>query len=99
MTTYIAYAIACAFPLMLIAVFICDGSKTNNPTFYSGNYSQDLTNSITIKSGNPAKQKTGRKMTDQEIIDMFDSTNITLARLALISGRTVPQLKKLLMGA
>jgi hypothetical protein len=37
-------------------------------------------------------------MTDQEIIDMFDSTNITLARLAVISGRTVPQLKKLLMG-
>jgi hypothetical protein len=57
-----------------------------------------LTSSITIKSGNPAKQKTGRNMTDQEIIDMFDSTNITLARLALISGRTVPQLKKLLMG-
>jgi hypothetical protein len=57
MITYIAYAIACAFPVMLIVVFICDGSKTNNPTFYSGNYSQDLTNSITIKSGNPAKQK------------------------------------------
>jgi hypothetical protein len=25
MTTYIAYAIACAFPVMLIVVFICDG--------------------------------------------------------------------------
>jgi hypothetical protein len=38
-------------------------------------------------------------MTDAEIIEMFDSTNITLARLALISGRSVAQLKKLLMGA
>jgi predicted HTH domain antitoxin len=37
-------------------------------------------------------------MTDAEIIAMFDSTNITLARLALISGRSVAQLKKLLMG-
>jgi predicted HTH domain antitoxin len=38
-------------------------------------------------------------MTNQEIIEMFDSTNITLARLAIISGRTVPELKKILMGA
>ena len=37
-------------------------------------------------------------MTDCEIIELFDSTNITLARLALISGRSVSQLKKLLMG-
>lgn len=36
-------------------------------------------------------------MTDQEIIDMFDSTNITLANLAMRSGRTVAELKKLLM--
>jgi hypothetical protein len=46
----------------------------------------------------PDSKKGFDNMTDQEIIDMFDSTNITLARLALISGRTVPQLKKLLMG-
>jgi predicted HTH domain antitoxin len=38
-------------------------------------------------------------MTDQEIISLFDSTNITLAQLSALSGRSVPQLKKLLMGA
>jgi predicted HTH domain antitoxin len=37
-------------------------------------------------------------MSDQKIIYLFDSSNITLAQLAQISGRTVPQLKKLLMG-
>jgi len=37
-------------------------------------------------------------MTDQEIIDLFDSTNITLERLAIISGRSVSDLKTLLMG-
>jgi hypothetical protein len=37
-------------------------------------------------------------MTDQQIIDLFDSTNITLAELSRRSGRSVPQLKKLLMG-
>ncbi len=36
-------------------------------------------------------------MTDQEIIDLFDSTNITLSALAMRSGRTVSELKKLLM--
>ena len=36
-------------------------------------------------------------MTDQEIIDLFDATNITLAELAARSGRTVRALKKLLM--
>ena len=36
-------------------------------------------------------------MTDQEIIDLFDSTNITLAALAMRSGRSVAELKKLLM--
>ena len=36
-------------------------------------------------------------MTDQEIIDLFDSTNITLADLAMRSGRSVAELKKLLM--
>jgi predicted HTH domain antitoxin len=36
-------------------------------------------------------------MTDQEIIDLFDTTNITLQQLARMSGRTVPQLKKILM--
>jgi hypothetical protein len=42
------------------------------------------------------KQK-GDCMTDAEIIDLFDSTCITLARLALVSGRSVEQIKKLLM--
>lgn len=37
-------------------------------------------------------------MTDQEIVDLFDSSNITMARLALVSGRSVAELKKLLMG-
>lgn len=36
-------------------------------------------------------------MSNQEIIDLFDSTNITLAELAAISGRSIKQLKKLLM--
>lgn len=36
-------------------------------------------------------------MNNQEIIDLFDSTNITLAELAAISGRSIKQLKKLLM--
>ena len=38
-------------------------------------------------------------MTDAEIIELFDSTDITLADLARISGRTVKQLKTLLMKA
>jgi predicted HTH domain antitoxin len=38
-------------------------------------------------------------MSDQQIVDLFDSTNITLAELSRISGRSVPALKKLLMGA
>jgi len=37
-------------------------------------------------------------MTNADIVALFDSTNITLAALAALSGRTVPQLKKLLMG-
>jgi len=37
-------------------------------------------------------------MSDQKIIYLFDGSNITLAQLARVSGRTVPQLKKLLMG-
>jgi len=37
-------------------------------------------------------------MTDQQIIDLFDSTNITLLDLAARSGRSVKALKKLLMG-
>lgn len=37
-------------------------------------------------------------MTDAEIVALFDSTNITLAVLSAMTGRTVPQLKKLLMG-
>jgi len=38
-------------------------------------------------------------MTDQQIISLFDSSNITLRELAAISGRSVAQLKTLLMGA
>lgn len=36
-------------------------------------------------------------MTDIEIIDLFDQTNITLRRLSEISGRSVEDLKLLLM--
>lgn len=39
-----------------------------------------------------------KKMTDQQIIDLFDRTNITLAELSAKSGRSVADLKKLLMG-
>ena len=38
-------------------------------------------------------------MTDQQIIDLFDSTDITLARLSEVSLRSVAELKKLLMNA
>ena len=38
-------------------------------------------------------------VSDQKIIELFDSSNITLQDLAEISGRSVAQLKKLLMGA
>ena len=38
-------------------------------------------------------------MTDQEIIDLFDSNlNITLRELSNLSGRTIANLKRLLMG-
>ena len=37
-------------------------------------------------------------MTDAQIIELFDSSNITLSQLALMSGRSVSELKKLLMG-
>jgi hypothetical protein len=38
-------------------------------------------------------------MTDQEIIDLFDSNlNITLRELSNLSGRTIANLKKLLIG-
>jgi hypothetical protein len=37
-------------------------------------------------------------MTYQEIIALFDSTNITLAELSAKSGISVPKLKKILMG-
>tara|TARA_A100001011_G_C14219639_1_gene803690 strand:+ start:141 stop:278 length:138 start_codon:yes stop_codon:yes gene_type:complete len=36
-------------------------------------------------------------MTDIEVIDLFDQTNITLRRLSEISGRSVEDLKLLLM--
>lgn len=37
-------------------------------------------------------------MTNDEIIDLFDSTNITLGELSAITGRSVKELKNLLMG-
>jgi len=37
-------------------------------------------------------------MSDQQIIELFDSTNITLAELSSITGKSVKQLKKILMG-
>jgi len=37
-------------------------------------------------------------MSDIEIISLFDSTNITLAALSAVSGRSVADLKNLLMG-
>ena len=36
-------------------------------------------------------------MTDYEIVTLYDSTNITLADLSLRTGRSVAELKKLLM--
>jgi predicted HTH domain antitoxin len=36
-------------------------------------------------------------MSDYQIVELFDSTNITLAELSRITGRTVSQLKNLLM--
>ena len=57
-------------------------------------------------SVSPARQglratfgRIGELMTNAEIVALFDSTNITLTRLAQLSGRTVAQLKTLLMGA
>jgi predicted HTH domain antitoxin len=37
-------------------------------------------------------------MTNDEIIDLFDSSNITLRELSVISGRSVAELKNLLLG-
>ena len=43
-------------------------------------------------------QSWSTKMTDQEIIDIFDrDLNITLAELARMSGRSVKAIKKILM--
>jgi hypothetical protein len=39
-------------------------------------------------------------MTNQEIIDFYDQNlNLTLAQLAAITGKTVQELKSILMGA
>ena len=39
-------------------------------------------------------------MSDQQIIDFYDQNlNMTLAQLAAITGKTVPELKRILMGA
>ena len=37
-------------------------------------------------------------MSDDDIIDLFDSTNITLGELSAITGRSVADLKNLLLG-
>ncbi len=37
-------------------------------------------------------------MTIDEIIDLFDSSNITLKELSNITGRSVSELKNILMG-
>lgn len=36
-------------------------------------------------------------MSNDEIINLYDTTNITLLELSAISGRSIPTLKKLLM--
>ena len=36
-------------------------------------------------------------MTDQELLDFFDSSNITLGELCELSGRSLQQLKDLLI--
>lgn len=36
-------------------------------------------------------------MTDQQIIHLFDTTNITLSELSELSGRSVADLKQLLL--
>jgi len=38
-----------------------------------------------------------KKIEDEQILDLFNSTNITLADLAMRSNRTIKELKKLLM--
>lgn len=39
-------------------------------------------------------------MTNQQIIDFYDQNlNMTLSQLAAITGKTVPELKRILMGA
>ncbi len=37
-------------------------------------------------------------MSDNEIIDRFDTSNITLEQLSKLSGKSIKYLKKLLMG-
>jgi hypothetical protein len=39
-----------------------------------------------------------RPLTDWEIVDLFDTTNITIRELSLITGRSVKALNRLLMG-
>ena len=38
-------------------------------------------------------------MSDNEIIDRFDTSNLTLEQLSALSGKSVKYIKKLLMGA
>jgi len=50
------------------------------------------------RHGNPPETIWSPAMSDIEIISLFDSTNITLAALSAVSGRSVADLKNLLMG-
>lgn len=36
-------------------------------------------------------------MTDEEIIEIYDCSNVTLYQLSVITGRTIAELKSLLM--
>ena len=40
----------------------------------------------------------GATMTDQEIREFFDSTNITIAALMAFTGKSKKQIKQILMG-
>ena len=57
-----------------------------------------------VYSGHAADNPSGHHervvtMSDAEIIELFDTTNITLAELSARSGRSIKALKALLMGS
>jgi hypothetical protein len=61
------------------------------PALLSGNRYTTVTIHITLR-------QEARTMTDQEICDLYDShPMLTLAELARITGKSVAELKKLLM--